>query len=93
MGRRLPKSELLKAIEVEHSALERSLAVLTIRQMTARGVTRGGWSAKDILAHLTEWQQMNISWYEAGLRGEKPRLPAPGMTWRELPRLNRMIYE
>jgi hypothetical protein len=60
--------------------------------MTQAGVTRGGWSVKDILAHLVEWQQMNIRWYEAGLRGETPELPAPGVSWREIPRLNAMIY-
>lgn len=60
--------------------------------MTRPGVTRGGWSVKDVLAHLVEWQQMNFTWYEAGLRGEKPAMPAPGYTLRELPRLNHMIY-
>jgi hypothetical protein len=60
--------------------------------MTKAGVTRGGWSVKDILAHLVEWQQMNLNWYAAGLRGEKPAIPAPGFTLRDLPRLNKMIY-
>jgi len=60
--------------------------------MTKAGVTRGGWSVKDILGHLVEWQQMNLEWYEAGLRGEKPAMPAPGFTLRELPLLNQMIY-
>jgi len=92
MGKSLRKSELLKAVDLEHSSLNDTLALLTIRQMTQRGVTRGGWSVKDILAHLVEWQQMNLRWYEAGLRGEKPELPAPGITWRDLPRLNEMIY-
>jgi hypothetical protein len=60
--------------------------------MTQAGVTRGGWSVKDILAHLVEWQRMNLDWYAAGLRGEKPAMPAPGFTLRELPRLNAMIF-
>jgi len=60
--------------------------------MTMAGVTHGGWSVKDVLAHLVEWQQMNLAWYAAGLRGEKPAMPAPGFTLRELPRLNEMIY-
>jgi hypothetical protein len=92
MGKRLRKSELLKAIHLERTALDDTLALLATRQMTQAGATRGGWSVKDILAHLAEWQQMNLNWYEAGLRGEKPELPAPGLTWRELPRLNEMIY-
>ena len=93
MGRRLEKSELLSEIERERGALDDTLALLTSRQMTKSGVTRGGWSVKDILAHLVEWQQMNLNWYAAGLRGEKPEMPAPGYTLRELPRLNKMIYQ
>jgi len=77
MGKRLRKKEL---------------ALLSPGQMTKAGVTRGGWSVKDVLAHLVEWQQMNLDWYAAGLRGEKPAMPAPGFTLRELPRLNEMIY-
>ena len=91
MGKRLRKVELLKAIDLERSALDNTLALVSARQMTQPGVTRGGWSVKDILAHLAEWQQMNLDWYAAGLRGETPELPAPGFTWRELPRLNQRI--
>lgn len=92
MGKRLRKQDLLGEIRHERTALDRTLALLTSRQMTRAGVTRGGWSVKDILAHLVEWQQMNLDWYAAGLRGEKPAMPAPGYTLRELPRLNEMIY-
>lgn len=92
MGRRLRKKDLLTEIERERTALDETLALLSPRQMTKAGVTRGGWSVKDILAHLVEWQQMNLDWYAAGLRGEKPAMPAPGYTLRELPRLNQMIY-
>jgi len=92
MGKRLRKQELLSEIKRERTALDDTLAPLTPRQMTRAGVTRGGWSVKDVLAHLIEWQQMNLDWYAAGRRGEKPAMPAPGFTLRELPRLNEMIY-
>src|SRR5512134_785047 len=92
MGRRLRKQDLLAEIRVERAALDQTLALLTPRQMTSAGVTRGGWSVKDVLAHLVEWQQMNLDWYAAGLRGERPAIPAPGYTMRELPQLNAMIY-
>lgn len=91
MGKRLRKAELLSEIYRERVALDDTIAGLTPRQMTMAGVTRGGWSVKDILGHLVEWQQMNLDWYAAGLRGEKPVIPAPGYTLRELPRLNQMI--
>jgi hypothetical protein len=92
MGKRLRKQALLGEIRLERAALDDVLAPLTRRQMTMAGVTRGGWSVKDVLAHLAEWQQMNLNWYAAGLRGEQPAIPAPGFTWRELPRLNETIY-
>ena len=92
MGRRLRKADLLREIERERRALDDALAPLTPRQMTKAGVTRGGWSVKDIVAHVVEWQRMNLGWYAAGLRGETPAMPAPGYTLRELPRLNAMIY-
>jgi len=92
MGRRLRKQELLSEIQRERTALDDTLALLTPRQMTRPGVTRGGWSVKDVLAHVVAWQQMNLGWFAAGLRGEKPAMPAPGYTLRELPRLNAMLY-
>ncbi|HEY4613032.1 MAG TPA: ClbS/DfsB family four-helix bundle protein [Bacteroidota bacterium] len=92
MGRRLRKKELLEEIQQQRTILDETLALVPPRFMTKAGVTRGGWSVKDILAHLVEWQQMNLNWYAAGLRGEKPAMPAPGYTLREIPRLNEMIY-
>jgi hypothetical protein len=92
MGKRLRKLELLAEIRRERAALEEAMAGLTPRQMTAAGVTRGGWSVKDVLGHLVEWQQMNLDWYAAGARGEQPAVPAPGYTLRELPRLNARIF-
>jgi hypothetical protein len=92
MGKRLRKRDLLEEIGRERAALDDALASLTPRQMARPGVTRGGWSVKDVLAHLVAWQQLALGWYEAGLRGEKPAIPAPGYTLRDLPRLNRMLY-
>jgi hypothetical protein len=92
MGRRLRKRDLLNEIDLERTALDGILALIPKRLMTRPGVTRGGWSVKDILAHLVEWQIMNLNWYAAGLRGEEVAMPAPGFTLRDLPRLNQMIY-
>jgi hypothetical protein len=92
MGRRLRQKELLEEIQLERKMLDETLAAIPARLMTRAGVTRGGWSVKDVLAHLVEWQQMNLNWYAAGLHGEKPAMPAPGFTLRELPRLNERIY-
>ncbi|HUN65433.1 MAG TPA: ClbS/DfsB family four-helix bundle protein [Bacteroidota bacterium] len=92
MGRRLRKKDLLISIRQERKLLDKMLSSLTRRQMTVPGVTKGGWSVKDIIAHLAEWQKMNLDWYAAGVRGERPHLPAPGYTMRELPLLNHRIF-
>jgi predicted enzyme related to lactoylglutathione lyase len=39
-----------------------------------------------------DWEQRFIHWYHQGIRGGKPQTPAPGMTWRDLPKLNQMGY-
>jgi hypothetical protein len=49
------KQELLNLIRAEHAALEASIAGLTYEQLSAPGAT-GGWSAKDVLAHVTWWE-------------------------------------
>lgn len=48
---------------------------------------------RDVLAHLHEWHLMFLEWYEIGMQNEKPDMPAPGYTWRELPKLNKKIWE
>jgi hypothetical protein len=83
---------LLEEIRSEREALDRLLDKFTPRMMTRRGVTAAGWSVKDILGHLIGWQQMNLCWYEAGERGEKPAVPAPGLTWKDVRKLNERIY-
>jgi hypothetical protein len=92
MGRRLRQKDLLEEIKTERDLLDKTLELIPGHLMTKAGVTRGGWSVKDILAHLVEWQDMNLAWYATGLRDEKPAMPAPGFTWKEIPRLNQMIY-
>lgn len=92
MGKRLPRSELLQEIREERDALDALLKQLTPQQMTRRGVTPGGWSVKDILAHILGWQGRLLQWHAAALRGETPAVPAPGLTWRDLKRFNEIIY-
>ena len=65
------KAELLAAIQEERAHLERLLSPLSEEQL-CQPVLGGQRSVKDILAHLTAWEQRCISWVEAGLRGETP---------------------
>ena len=86
------KEELLESIRDAREQLEKKYAKLSPEEMVWPG-SMDDWSVKDILAHLVDWEQRFIGWYQAGLRGEVPETPAPGMTWREIPKLNQISYE
>ena len=49
-------------------------------------------TVSDIVCHLHEWHVMMAKWYEVGMSGEKPAIPAEDVTWKTLPVLNRRIY-
>jgi hypothetical protein len=36
---------------------------------------------------------MFFIWYQTGVRGETPAVPAPGYKWSQLPALNQAIYD
>ncbi len=92
MARPTSKVALTEAANRELAALQDEVAALTPEQMTEPDIV-GPWSVKDTFAHLTEWHQLALGWYEAGLRGEQPKLPAPGFKWNQTPALNAQIYE
>ncbi len=86
------KKELLESIRTTRELLEKKFSKLSPKQMVWPG-SMDDWSVKDILAHLVDWEQRFIGWYKAGQRGETPETPAPGFSWRELPKLNQVGFE
>lgn len=48
---------------------------------------------RDVIAHLHHWNKLLLSWYDVGLSGEKPPMPAKGYTWKTLPEFNRKVQE
>lgn len=52
----MDKRQLLAKLDTAWSALGESFAGLTDAQITQPGVT-GDWSVKDILAHVTTWEE------------------------------------
>jgi hypothetical protein len=90
-GPRRGKDRLLADIEREHRLLAQTFTGLSAAALSTPGVV-GEWSVKDLLAHLTAWEQMFLRWYRAGQRGETPAVPAPGYTWRDLHALNDSLY-
>lgn len=50
-------------------------------------------NVRDVLAHLHHWHLMMKNWYEVGMKGEKPAMPAEGYSWKTVPDLNRKIQQ
>lgn len=92
MTRFTTKADLLKEILAARVRLDKVLSGLSPAEKETPGVI-ADWSVKDILAHLMDWEQRFMGWYQAGVRGETPQTPAPGLTWGQLHELNRQIYE
>lgn len=86
------KLEILKRLQTERKRLEQNLAALSPEDMLLPGVV-GGWTVKDVLAHLADWQARMPVWLGAARRGEPDESPAPGLTWRQVDILNQRIYE
>ena len=91
MGIPATKALLLIDSEKERDALSAMLGGLSREQVLWPGAY--GWSAKDHVAHLAEWERLFGYWYDAGVRGENPPVPAPGFTWATVHELNAAIYE
>ncbi|MHA1933683.1 MAG: ClbS/DfsB family four-helix bundle protein [Candidatus Thorarchaeota archaeon] len=92
MKKRWNKERIIESIHTERRRLEKNLSSLSDADMLEPGVI-GEWSVKDIMAHLFDWEQRFLGWYEAGLRGEVPETPAPGLKWSQLRILNQKVFE
>lgn len=88
----MDKAGILNRIQTERRRLEKNLENISDQEMVEPSVI-DMWTIKDLLAHLVDWEQRFLGWYQAGLRGEIPQTPAPGMTWKDMDKLNQMIYE
>ena len=92
MPRPTSKAELLAEARKEHDALAGLVSSLAAAQLDEPGLV-GAWSAREVLAHIAEWQAMVLRWLAAGERGETPHVPADGFTWSQLPALNEVIRQ
>ncbi|WP_424961222.1 ClbS/DfsB family four-helix bundle protein [Ekhidna sp.] len=48
---------------------------------------------RDVLAHLHHWHLLFLDWYNVGMSGSKPEMPAKGYTWKTTSELNHDIRE
>ncbi|MCI0581253.1 MAG: ClbS/DfsB family four-helix bundle protein [Chloroflexi bacterium] len=65
------QQQLLKRLDKAWVSLTESYAGLTDSQLTEPGVT-GDWSVKDILAHVTTWEQEALKVLPLILQGGRP---------------------
>jgi hypothetical protein len=68
------KRDLIAGLMAVYDDWERLLAAGPGEGMAARRVT-SLWTVKDVLVHLTAWQQISIARLQAALAGDDPELP------------------
>ena len=83
----LSKQELLSHIRSERARLTEMLARFDNAKLHA--ATRDdGWTPKDVLAHLTTWEQRLLRWVERWRETGDPGRPEIGVTWDGFDELN-----
>lgn len=87
------KDEWIASIETEHQRFVDLVETIPRDRYLEEGVWGDGWNIRDLLAHLTEWERMFLTWYRVGLVGGQPEMPAKGFKWNQTPELNRKIWE
>ncbi len=91
MEEQMDKATLLDNIHKGYDELDALLISFSPQQMTTEGVS-GVWSIKDILAHLTSWQQRTLDRLYAAANNEQPRSPNIA-TDEEMNQQNERFYQ
>jgi hypothetical protein len=94
MPRPKTKDELLELSQKNFSKLNELVDSYSLEEQNAEfPAGTMNRNIRDVLAHLHHWHLMMLEWYEIGMKGEKPEMPAKGYTWKTVPELNRKIWE
>lgn len=83
----MDKLRLLDLIRAEHGFLRRALAELSENEMLSADLG-GGWTAKDVMAHVTAWERRFYRSWAAAEAGDADEWPEPGYTIDDVDRLN-----
>ncbi len=86
----MDRSQLLKRLEKAWQALEASYAGLSDLEMMEPGVT-DSWSVRDIIAHVTWWEEEALTHLPLILEGEKP--PRYSVTYGGIDAFNALMTE
>ncbi len=91
MARARTKQELIDFGEKELTKLEEYVKHFR-DEANLEAVIFDNRTLKDVLAHLVAWDELFIDWYDLGMKGEQPQVPAPGYTFKTVPLLNEKLY-
>src|SRR5690349_6575078 len=92
MGTSLSKTQLLTEMRTEQAAWEALLDESGETHMMQPEVA-GGWSIKDIVAHLTGWRRRSVRRFQAFLKHDPDFAPPWPPELREDYEINAWIYE
>src|SRR5258708_2269408 len=92
MGTSLSKTQLLTELRKEQAAWEALLDEIGEAHMTQPEVA-GGWSIKDIVAHLTGWRRRSVRRFQALLHHVPDFSPPWPPELREDDAINAWMYE
>jgi len=88
--KKLSKAEVMESIEREHGNLLHTLNEISPKEMVKPGVLtlpEPGQSCKDVMAHLTAWEQRMLNLIRAILSDEpRPKYPTA-------PKFNKQVFE
>lgn len=94
MARPKSKTELLELSKVNFGKLNDFINQMDINEQH-KDFPPGTMNRniRDVLMHVHHWHLMMMNWYEVGMSGEKPDMPAKGYTWKTTSALNKWILE
>jgi len=92
MGTTISKTQLLVELNHENASWQALLDDIGFANMTQTEVA-GGWSIKDIVAHLTGWRRRTVRRLQATLKHEPDVAPLWPSELQEDDEINAWIYE
>lgn len=92
MEEEITKLKILDEIQAERNNLDKTQGKIPGDQMLSPGLV-GNWTVKDMLAHITVWEQRMVRWLEQTALGDEPEMLPAGMTWDDLDLWNEQTYQ
>ncbi len=86
----MDRSQLLQKLDTAWAQITESYAGLSESELTEGAVT-GDWSVKDLLAHVTTWEEEALKYLPLILAGERP--PRYSVTYGGIDAFNALMTE